>query len=288
MSLRRSDNPGVLTGAGPARSGEPTASTVEITSDIEVLQRRILHLETELAHAARLNAVGEMFSELAHEINQPLGAAANYTRACVRLIESGENRTTAQLRDWMEKANAQAVRASEIVQRIGAYVKKGSPVRSSLDINEVIKHVVALPILDVWCSGAVHRVTPQLKLQRDLPGVMADRIQIEQVLLNVIRNAMDAMADASAADRRLVIGTVRERKFVKVSVKDSGAGMTPEQVARVFTPFFSTKPNGMGLGLSISKSIIEAHAGTLAVESRLGSGATFCFRLPITKAEERI
>lgn len=262
------------------------SAIVDITERIQSEKRARLHL-AELAHAARLSAVGEMFSELAHEINQPLGAAANYTRACVRMIKSGDQYSADQLQQWLEKAAVQAVRATEIVQRIGSYVRRGGPIQANLHINEVIQHVVLLPVLDVWAAGMIHRVVPELRLERELPDVMADRVQIEQVLLNLIRNAMDAMSEIPTADRRLVIKTARDDGYIRVSVADNGSGLSPEHMAHVFTPFFTTKSNGMGLGLSISKSIIEAHSGSLTVQSQRGIGTKFTFTLPTTNLEER-
>lgn len=262
------------------------SAIVDITERIQSEKRARLHL-AELAHAARLSAVGEMFSELAHEINQPLGAAANYTRACVRMLKSGEQFSAEQLQQWLEKAAVQAVRATEIVQRIGSYVRRGGPVQANLNINEVIQHVVLLPVLDVWAAGMVHRVVPELRLEKDLPFVMADRVQIEQVLLNLIRNSMDAMSEIPTTDRHLVIKTVRDDDYIRVSVADNGSGLSPEHMAHVFTPFFTTKSNGMGLGLSISKSIIEAHSGSLSVQSQRGIGTKFTFTLPTTNSEER-
>lgn len=260
------------------------SAIVDISERVQADKRRRLHL-TELAHAARLSAVGEMFSELAHEINQPLAATANYTRACVRLLKAGEGFDPAQFQEWLEKAAAQAVRATEIVQRIGSFVRRSGPIQADLDINEVIEHVICLPVLDVWQAGVVQRITPTLRLATELPGVKADQVQIEQVLLNLIRNAMDAMADRPLDERRIMIQSYREDKHVCIVVEDNGTGLTPENAAKVFTPFYTTKANGMGLGLSISKSIIEAHSGTLSVESRLGQWTRFTFTLPITRLE---
>ncbi len=263
------------------------SAIVDITERVQADKRRQLHL-TELAHAARLSAVGEMFAELAHEINQPLGATANYTRACVRMLKSSEPVPPAQLREWLEKAAAQAVRATEIVQRIGSFVRRGGPIQANLDINEVIEHVLALPVLDIWAGGTMQRITPVMRLAKDLPVVMADRVQIEQVLLNLLRNSLDAMLALPPDDRRILIETALEGTFVRVSVEDNGVGLTPEARAHVFTPFFTTKANGMGLGLSISKSIIEAHSGTLTVESIPKAGARFSFTLPVFSLQERI
>ncbi len=262
------------------------SSIVDITERVQADKRRRLHL-TELAHAARLSAIGEMFSELAHEVNQPLGATANYTRACVRMLKSGGDAPPAQLREWLEKAAAQAVRATEIVQRIGAFVRRGGPVQANLDVNEVIEHVLALPVLDISSGGVVQRVTPVMRLAKNLPGVMADRVQIEQVMLNLVRNSMDAMLAIPPDERRIIIETVQQGDSVCVSVEDNGTGITPEDMAQVFTPFFTTKANGMGLGLSISKSIVEAHSGTLTVAAAGECGARFSFTLPVFGIKEQ-
>lgn len=279
----------VEVGLTPIESEEGTyvlSSIVDITERVQAEKRWRLHL-TELAHAARLSAVGEMFSELAHEINQPLGATANFTRACVRMLRSGEDVRSDQLREWLEKAAAQAVRATDIVQRIGAFVRRGGPVQANLDINEVIEHVLALPVFDIWSGGTVQRVTPDMRLAKNLPGVLADQVQIEQVLLNLVRNSMDAMSNIPHDERRIIIETVQEGRFVRISVEDNGTGITPDALTQVFTPFFTTKTNGMGLGLSISKSIVEAHSGTLTVERSSNRGASFSFTLPVFGVEER-
>lgn len=256
------------------------SSIVDITERVQAEQRQRIQL-AELAHAARLCAVGEVFSELAHEIAEPLSAAANYARICTRMLKSGEVQSPTQLLEWSEKATAQAVRAAELVQRMSSFIRRGGPVQANTDINDVIEEVLALPVLDVWSAGLVRRINVETRLTRDLPGVMADRLQIVQVLLNLIRNAIDATIKMPADERRIVITTVLEETFVRVAVEDNGSGLSPEALPQVFTRFFTTKPNGMGLGLSISKSIVEAHSGTLSVESRLGKGARFSFTLPV-------
>lgn len=147
--------------------------------------------------------------------------------------------------------------------------------------------MLALPVLDISSGGVVQRVTPVMRLAKNLPGVMADRVQIEQVMLNLVRNSMDAMLTIPPDERRIVIETVQQGNSVCVSVEDNGTGMTPEDMAHVFTPFFTTKANGMGLGLSISKSIVEAHSGTLTVAAAEECGARFSFTLPVFGIKEQ-
>jgi PAS domain S-box-containing protein len=256
------------------------SAVVDITERLQSEERMRLHL-AELAHVARLSTVGEMFSELAHEINQPLGAAANYARACVRLLRSGKDPTTGELQDWMEKTAAQAVRATEIIQRLKTFVKRGDAAHTRLDLNGVVEHVVSLPIYNTWSDGAVDRVTPTLHLEPDLPPVLVDRVQIEQVLVNLVRNGIDAMINVPPVERRLEIRTSQRDGRVCVAVQDSGSGITPEEMNELFKPFYTTKSSGMGLGLSISRSIIESHWGQLSVASEKGRGATFSFTLPV-------
>jgi PAS domain S-box-containing protein len=256
------------------------AGVVDITERVQAEERRRSHL-AELAHVGRLSTVGEMFSELAHEINQPLGAAANYARACVRVLRSADNLKREELLDWMEKTAAQAVRATEIIQRLKTFVKRGDSLHCRLDLNQIVAHVISLPIFNTWSEGTIDRVTPTLELQAELPPVSVDRVQIEQVLVNLVRNAIDAMADIPTADRRLIIRSAVQGGYVRLEVQDSGSGIAPDQLKELFKPFFTTKSSGMGLGLSISRSIVESHSGQLSVTSEKGQGATFSFTLPI-------
>lgn len=252
---------------------------VDISERKRAEEQRRVQL-AELAHAGRLSAVGETFSELAHEINQPLGATANYIRASLRMMQSGDGSSMAQIKDWIEKAAAQTTRTIEIVQRVRSFVKKGDEVRANVNINDIIKNVIMVPVFEVLASVAYQPIRPQLKLASSLPAVNVDRIQIEQVILNLIRNGVEAMAGVPEARRELTIQTQRVCDTVMVSISDTGTGMTDEQKSRLFTPFYTTKKSGMGIGLSISKTILEAHAGTISVESIPGKGTTFSFSLP--------
>jgi PAS domain S-box-containing protein len=258
---------------------------------VDITQRKQLERQAreqlvELAHVSRLTTVGEMFSGLAHEINQPLGAAANYARACVRFAKSGAA-TPEELIEYMEKAAIENGRACEIVNRMRAFVRKDFSPPAPVDINEIVEYVVTL--LDAGMRTGVNAqapVTPRLELTTPLPRVSAVRVQIEQVLVNLARNAVEAMAESSSPSRELSIRSWRDQDFVCVAVADTGPGVAPEQLTNLFKPFFSTKHHGMGLGLSISRSIAEAHQGRLDVESTLGEGTTFCLKLPIARVEE--
>lgn len=263
------------------------SAIVDITQRKQLEEKARGHL-AELAHAGRLTTIGEMASGLAHEINQPLAAAANYARACVRFAHSGQGATMEELVGWMEKAAVQTTRACEIVNRLGAYVKKDISPPSLINLNEIVQHVIALVGPGMWRelhSPDVGAVT--IELAPTLPRVLADRIQIEQVLVNLVRNAIEAMQESPAEKRRLVILTSHDCDLVRISVSDSGPGIGPEHLSLLFQPFFTTKPRGMGLGLSISRSIIEAHEGHLTVESRLGCGSTFSLTLPIARTETK-
>jgi C4-dicarboxylate-specific signal transduction histidine kinase len=184
----------------------------------------------------------------------------------------------------MEKSAAQAARASEIVQRIARFVKREQVAHAPIELNAVIQDVSSLPMIDSGHSGAP-RIVPELQLAKNLPSVVGDRVQIEQVLVNLIRNGMEAMADAAPANRRLIVRSGVVDGNVQVSVQDRGHGITDEVLTQLFDPFFTTKASGLGLGLSISRSIMEAHRGHLWAENNADGGATFYFSIPIVVEE---
>ncbi len=261
-------------------------SIVDITERKRAEEQAHKYL-TELAHVARLSTIGQMVSELAHEMNQPLAAAANYARACVSFARTEKGATLEQLVGWMDKAAAQIERTLGIVNRMAAFVKNEPATRTLVNVNRVIENIVALSVLGVSNSSrSGPKICPLLKLDESLPSALADRIQIEQVLLNLIRNGVEAMQDVSAGDAQLVIRTSADGEFLRIDVSDSGQGIPPEQMSRLFGPFFTTKPNGMGLGLSISRSIVENHRGQMSVVSNLGQGTTFSFTLPVSQERD--
>lgn len=265
----------IETAQGPAAVG----SIVDITARKTAEQLARTHL-ADLAHVARLSTVGQMFSELAHEINQPLAAAANYARACVAFARSGQGATQEQMTEWMEKTVAQTTRAIDIVKRLGAFVKKDGGARTLVNVNRLIEQVVSLsvPALQTPVEGGPP-VGLDLQLDESLPRVHADLVQIEQVLLNLVRNAIEALQEVPAAHRRLAVRTMHDADFVRVAVADSGPGISEANQKRLFEPYFTTKAGGMGLGLSISRSIIQDHDGRLEV-STSPEGTTFQFSLP--------
>ena len=235
-------------------------------------------LQSELVHVSRLTAMGEMASSLAHELNQPLSAIASYMKGSVTLLDTPEPDLD-RLRAALDRAGDQALRAGDIIKRLREFVAKGETEHTLEDPATIMEEASALALV-----GAKDQdVRVELNLPRGVARVVVDKIQIQQVALNLIRNAIDAMADAP--QRRLQIRVqTDETHGVRVSVADSGPGLSREVRERLFTPFVTTKANGMGVGLSICRTIIEAHGGRIWAEDNQGGGAVFVFTLP--RAEE--
>lgn len=236
--------------------------------------------EAELAHMARLNIMGEMAAGLAHELNQPLSAIVNYAHGCVRRLRSHGD-SSAELLDVLEQVCTQAERAGEIIRRVRNFVRKQGPQRAPVDINALIGEVASFIESDVNRD----RITLRFELTQGLAPVIADKIQIEQVVLNLLRNAIDAIKSAASYRRELILHTEpRGDGTVEVSVSDTGVGIPEDMMEHVFEPFVTTKRDGMGMGLSISRSIIDTHGGRLWTEPRVGGGAVFRFTLPIERS----
>ena len=231
--------------------------------------------QEKMQMTARLVTVGEMASTLAHELNQPLAAITNYSMGCVRRLRSG-SWDEAELLDALEKGAAQAERASKVIQRVRAFVARRAPNLVPCDINEVVDGVSSMIGLEARQNGT----TFKLELSDLVPYVHADPLLMEQVILNLSRNAIEAMQETPAGERLL---TIRSRQngeeTVEVEVVDRGRGIDPQLEANLFTPFFSTKSHGMGLGLHICRSIVEAHGGHVWVSRNEPSGVTFHFSL---------
>jgi two-component system, LuxR family, sensor kinase FixL len=256
----------------------------------QILDRTdVVHAETEarkqrerLAHVARLGTLGEMAGGIAHELNQPLAAIATYTQACQRLLAAGDMDTD-ELGQVLVRVSAQARRAGDVIHRLRAFVRRHAPDRRNRDANELIREI--LPLVEMDCRS--HEVDLQLDLQADLLKVQVDGIQLQQVLLNLTRNAVEAMNACAPDARRMVIRSeARAGDEVQVAVSDSGPGVPEGMLEQLFEPFFTTKPEGMGLGLSLSRSIIEAHGGSLRYDSQPGTGSTFRIRLPSAPEEK--
>jgi PAS domain S-box-containing protein len=235
------------------------------------------HLD-ELAHVARLCLVGEMGTGIAHEVNQPLTAIAGYTQACLRFI-GAENPDLNQLGEILFKIHQQALKAGQIIHRMKDFISNQKVHRTATNINTLVENSLSL------CSSDFkqNNIMLALELAENLPYIIVDEVQIEQVLLNLIRNSIDALIDLPATSQRQLIIQTRMKSLnqMEVKVKDNGPGIDEARKDKILTPFFTTKPTGMGMGLSISRSIIEAHEGILSFNSKLQKGATFYFTLPV-------
>lgn len=231
-------------------------------------------LRARLTHVGRLGTLGEMVSGIAHEVNQPLTAISTYAAACRRMVQAGTIGGE-ELAGTLDKIGAQAERAGQVIRGLRALVRRRDEQREPLDVNRLIRDVIKLVDFEVRQAG--YRLV--LDLADALPATMGDAVQIQQVVLNLIRNGLDAMLER-ASDDILVVETAFADGMIEIRVIDSGPGLPEASRERLFEPFFTTKAQGIGLGLSICKSIIAAHRGELAGETALGGGARFRVRLP--------
>ena len=231
--------------------------------------------QAELAHIARVSTLGEMMASIAHEINQPLSAVVNNASACLRWLKAqnlDEARRSATL------VIADGHRASEIIGRIRALAKKAPLQKGWLDINDALREVIDLIYIEVQRND----VSLQTQLSGDLPLILGDRIQLQQVILNLIMNAIEAMSTMEEGPRELWVSSDRaESGDILIAVRDLGPGLDPKSLVRFFDAFYTTKPQGLGIGLAISRSIVEAHGGRLWATSNVPHGAVFQFTLPI-------
>ncbi|MFZ5670736.1 MAG: PAS domain S-box protein [Pseudomonadota bacterium] len=242
-------------------------------------ERRLQELQSELVHVSRLTAMGEMASSLAHELNQPLSAISNYMRGSATLLES-ETVDRDRLRQALQRAGEQAVRAGDIIKRLREFVAKGETERTVEDPAKLLEEASALALVGAREQGV--RVT--LRFSRRAGSVIVDKIQIQQVALNLIRNAIDAMEVSPRKDLAISVDHARD-DMVLVRVADTGPGIEPQVADRLFQPFVTTKAQGMGVGLSICRTIVEAHGGRIWVEPNEGGGAVFSFTLPLAGKE---
>ena len=255
-------------------------SFVKDITERKKAEQQVQTHQTELAHAWRLNTMGEMSTGMAHELNQPLCAVLNYAQACSRLVKNKEQLNFNQLDNALEQIITQTNRAGEIIKRIRQIVGKRQPEVMPVDINNIVREV-----LDMENSEAKQKsIVLETQLDEHLPFVLADRIEIEQVVLNLVRNAFEAMGQTESDQRYLAIQTTRtDENKVMIAVRDTGKGLSPDEAEKVFDSFFTTSPSGLGIGLSISRTIVEGHKGHLWAESNPDRGATFKFTLPIAE-----
>jgi two-component system, LuxR family, sensor histidine kinase TtrS len=246
-------------------------------------EEEAFHRRAELAHVERLNTMGEMASGFAHELNQPLAAIVNYARGCIRRIEKKQC-DNEMILDTLDQVTLQATRAAEVIKRIRAFVRKDEQKRTRADINHVINVSLA------FMKGDAERqnIRIELDLQANLPAVTIDHIQVEQVILNLLRNAFEAMNETPAAAHILKVRTrCSDESDISVTVIDTGPGLMQEKET-MFDPFVTSKSNGLGLGLSISRSIVEAHGGRLFIADDNGPGAALTFTLPIADTADTL
>jgi PAS domain S-box-containing protein len=245
--------------------------------DLRESERRNRETQAELAHVSRLTVLGDLTASIAHEVNQPLTGVVTYGGACLRWLD-GEVPRIEQARGAVEQMIGSARHASEVLARIRALSKKGASERVRFDVNRAIDDVIALILREINAHG----VSLRLDLATSLPPVDGDRVQLQQVMMNLLMNGIQAMSRVTGRDRELLI---RSREHgsdqILVAVEDSGTGIEPEHVDRLFNAFFTTKPDGMGMGLSICKSIVEQHGGRIWATRNFGTGSTFQFTLPV-------
>ena len=244
-------------------------------------RERLRQVQADLAHISRATTMGELTASLAHEINQPITAAATDARTCLRWL-AREQPDIKEARESATRMVIAVTRAADIISRLRQLFKKGAPQTDLVDVSEVVQEMVVL----LRSEASRHSVSILTELSEDLPRVMADRVQLQQVLMNLMLNGLEAM-QATKSGGQLTIRSLRgEDGQLLISVSDTGMGLPPDQAEQIFNAFFSTKAQGTGMGLSISRSIVESHGGRLWATSNSGRGATFSFTLPTAAAQE--
>lgn len=261
---------------GEMRSGDSLyfAGFIRDLTEREESEARLQAVHSELARLARLNELGEMASTLAHELNQPLSTIANYSQGSIRLLRQLPDAMSERLREALEEIAAQSLRAGRIIRHLREFVMRGETEEAPEDIRKLVEEAGALALVGSREQG----IRTVFRFEEGADFVLTDRVQIQQVLTNLMRNAIEAMRVSER--RELTVRTFPEDEFVVVEVSDTGPGIADEIAEQLFQPFVSTKASGMGIGLSISRRIIEAHGGNISVARNQHGGATFRFTLP--------
>jgi two-component system sensor kinase FixL len=263
---------GRVPGADPPRF----VGFIRDISERVAAERAAVQAQERLTHVARLSTMGEMAAGLAHEINQPLAAITTYAQACQHLLAKGEAADSEDIRESLVQISRQALRAGEVIRRLRAFVANRDVRQEPIACNRLVEDLVSLARPDF----RAHDVRLILNVDPELPGVMADAVQLQQVLINLFRNAIDATLQSGATQREVTLRVHAVPDGVEISVHDHGAGVESVALANLFNPFFTTKANGTGLGLAISRTIVNAHGGKLAHRPEPGGGACFYFTLP--------
>jgi C4-dicarboxylate-specific signal transduction histidine kinase len=252
--------------------GQPIG-TLETNNDIterKHSQDALERAQTELAHINRVMTLGELTASIAHEVNQPLTGIVTSSAACLRLLDHGSLDLT-EHREALQSIINDAMRASEVVQRIRALSKKTDPQKVALDVSDIISDAIRLLQREL----SDHRASVHLELTPTAPQVVGDQIQLQQVIINLVMNGLEAMVDVERPRRIVIHSSQTGPDRVLVEIQDAGRGIEPQNLDRLFNAFFSTKPNGMGMGLSICRSIVQAHGGKIWALSNPDGGTTF-------------
>lgn len=269
---------------GEMRSGGDRYFTgfIRDLTERQQTETRLQELQSELVHMSRFTALGEMASTLAHEINQPLTAIANYLKGCRRILQRMEGDQVSLLRDGVNLAAEQALRAGQVIRHLREFVARGESEHHIEALPKLIEEASALALVGAKEKG----IRVAFQFDPGAPLVLADRIQIQQVLLNLIRNAIESMQETPRRELVITTSAWRAEEIISVSVSDTGTGLAPEVAEQLFQPFITTKPHGMGVGLSICRTIVESHGGKIWAESTPGSGTKFTFTLRAVDQEE--
>jgi C4-dicarboxylate-specific signal transduction histidine kinase len=255
------------------------AAQLDLAIERKRAEEQLRITQAELAHVSRVSTMGELAASIAHEVNQPLGAIVGNADICLRWLNETEPNLT-ELREALEDIANDGRRASQVISRIRSLVKKHVPGKSPLNLSDVAREVVDL----ISHEAQRKQVAISSDFAVSLPLVPGDRVQLQQVLLNLVMNGIEAMNEVDKNSRALTLKTDLCELGVLALVCDCGVGINPSKVAQIFKPFHTTKSGGMGMGLAISKSIIESHGGKLWAESNEQGGATFKFTLPVSTA----
>lgn len=249
-------------------------------SERQETERRVQDLQAELLHVSRLSTMGQMAATLAHELNQPLTAVMNYLQGLRRLLAGGKLEA-ARVTDVLDRTVAQAARAGDVIRRLREFVAKGDTERRHENLNTVVEEAVALGLV----GARQHGVRVAIHLDHSAAPVFIDKVQIQQVILNLIRNALEAMESSERRELDVSTSHLRSAGVVELRVADTGRGLDPDIAQRLFQPFLTTKKNGMGIGLSICREIIEAHGGQITASPQEPIGTVFLFTLPAAPAK---
>jgi len=267
------------------RTTPPEDASVQLEREITARKQaeaRLEELRTELARLERVQTMGEMASGIAHELNQPLAVIVMRAEGAAQKLRLGRDEGKQQRIAELEEIANEAYRAGEIIRRMRDFVKKVEPHRSAVDLGEVVGEVVALIRNDLKHAGISFRAD----LDASLPKVQADKVQLQQVLLNLMRNAVEAMDQTGLHAHALRVRAKARNGKLEVAVSDTGCGVSDGELGRLFKRFQSTKPGGMGMGLAISRSIVEAHGGQIWARRNADRGTTFTFTLPTAHKDQ--